>query len=518
MLATLLISLHILFSFQQTDSSNYQLLVGSYTREGNPGIEVFDASTTSGSVRSRYNRQMSNASFLAVSANTQFLYTVSEQSGSASVAAFRLNNKGEYDLLNTAAAKGSGPCHVALREATQTVYAANYGSGSLSVFKTENGRLLPIAQHIQYTGSSVNKSRQLGPHAHQVVVSPDQLYLYVNDLGTDRIYQHRIYADGLVNETPVMIQVKPGNGPRHMTFNKTGSHAYLLNELSGTVDVFRVQDGQFSLLQSIASDTSSAESKASADIHVSPNGKWLISSNRITTDQLTVFAINPDGTLRKSGHQPVAKMPRNFNFDPTGQTVWVGSQTENRIQVFSFDDASGKLTDLKKDIQVKMPVCLVFVKPQPETDAEASIRSNNITLIPPTAPIANYVKYVQVGNTVYLSGHGPDKPGGGQLFGKLGKDLTIEEGQAAARLTGISLISTLRGYIGDLNRVKRIVKVVGLVNCTPDFAQQPQVMNGCSNLLVEVFGDRGRHARTSVGVNALPNNIAVEIEMIVELK
>jgi enamine deaminase RidA (YjgF/YER057c/UK114 family) len=123
-----------------------------------------------------------------------------------------------------------------------------------------------------------------------------------------------------------------------------------------------------------------------------------------------------------------------------------------------------------------------------------------------------------VGNTVYLSGHGPDKPEGGQVFGKLGKDLTVEQGQAAARLTGISLISTLKGYIGDLNRVKRIVKVVGLVNCTPEFAQQPQVMNGCSNLMVEVFGDRGRHARTSVGVNALPNNIAVEIEMIVELK
>jgi enamine deaminase RidA (YjgF/YER057c/UK114 family) len=279
-----------------------------------------------------------------------------------------------------------------------------------------------------------------------------------------------------------------------------------------------VQEGKFSLLQSIASDTSSASSKASADIHISPNGKWLISSNRITTDQLTVFAINADGTLKKAGHQPVAKMPRNFNFDPTGKTVWVGSQTESRIQVFSFDDATGNLTDLKKDISIKMPVCLVFVKPQPEVDAEERIRENKITLIPPTAPIANYVKYVQVGNTVYLSGHGPDKPEGGQVFGKLGKDLTMEQGQAAARLTGISLISTLKGYIGDLNKVKRIVKVVGLVNCTPEFAQQPQVMNGCSNLMVEVFGDKGRHARTSVGVNALPNNIAVEIEMIVELK
>ena len=518
MFATLLISLNALFSFQQQDSASYNLLVGSYTREGNPGIEVFDANTHSGTVQGRYSRTMPNASFLAVSASTQYLYTVSEQSGNASVAAFKLNSKGEYDLLNTAAAKGSGPCHVAIRESTQTVYAANYGSGSLSVFKTENGRLLPIAQHFQYAGSSINKSRQQGPHAHQVVVSPDQLYLYVNDLGTDRIYQHRIYADGLVNETPVIIPVKPGNGPRHMTFNAAGTHAYLLSELSGTVDVFRVQDGQFKLIQTAVSDTSAAESKASADIHISPNGRWLISSNRITTDQLTVFAINPDGTLRKSGHQPVAKMPRNFNFDPTGKTVWVGSQTENRIQVFAFDDATGKLTDLKKDVQIKMPVCLVFVKPQIEVDAESRIKENNITLIPPTAPIANYVKYVQVGNTVYLSGHGPDKPEGGQVFGKVGKDLTVEQGQAAARLTGISLISTLKGYIGDLDRVKRIVKVVGLVNCTPEFAQQPQVMNGCSNLMVEVFGDRGRHARTSVGVNALPNNIAVEIEMIVELK
>ncbi|MEY2647711.1 MAG: hypothetical protein RL282_424, partial [Bacteroidota bacterium] len=102
--------------------------------------------------------------------------------------------------------------------------------------------------------------------------------------------------------------------------------------------------------------------------------------------------------------------------------------------------------------------------------------------------------------------------------GKVGKELTLEEGQAAARLAGISLLSTLKGQIGDLNQVKRIIKIVGLVNCESGFAQQPQVMNGCSNLMVEVFGERGRHVRTSVGTNALPNNMAVEIEMVVELK
>jgi enamine deaminase RidA (YjgF/YER057c/UK114 family) len=119
---------------------------------------------------------------------------------------------------------------------------------------------------------------------------------------------------------------------------------------------------------------------------------------------------------------------------------------------------------------------------------------------------------------VYLSGHGPDKPGGGQMFGHLGKDVTIEEGQLAARLTGISMISTLKAYIGDLNKVKRIVKVLGLVNSEPNFTQQPQVMNGFSNLMVEIFGERGKHARSALGVAALPNNISVEIEMIVELK
>ena len=153
-----------------------------------------------------------------------------------------------------------------------------------------------------------------------------------------------------------------------------------------------------------------------------------------------------------------------------------------------------------------------------EVNPEERLKKSNITLIPVVPPIANYVKQVQVGKLLYLSGHGPDKPGGGQMYGHLGKDVTIEEGQAAARLTGISMISTMKAYLGDLNKVKRIVKVLGLVNSEPTFVQQPQVINGFSNLMVEVFGERGKHARSAVGVAALPNNISVEIEMIVELK
>jgi enamine deaminase RidA (YjgF/YER057c/UK114 family) len=149
---------------------------------------------------------------------------------------------------------------------------------------------------------------------------------------------------------------------------------------------------------------------------------------------------------------------------------------------------------------------------------EARMKALGIQLITPTKPIANYVKAVRVGNLVYLSGHGPDKPEGGMLMGKVGLDLTLEQAKAAARMVGISLISTLKAEIGDLNKVKRIVKLLGMVNAIPTFEQHPQVINGCSDLLVEVFGENGKHARSAIGVGSLPMNIPVEIEMIVELK
>jgi len=151
-------------------------------------------------------------------------------------------------------------------------------------------------------------------------------------------------------------------------------------------------------------------------------------------------------------------------------------------------------------------------------DPEKRVKELGITLITPVAPTANFVKAVQIGNLVYLSGHGPDKPEGGQVTGKVGSDLSVEQAQQAARLVGISLLSTLKKEIGNLNKVKRIVKVLGMVNCIPTFEKHSQVINGFSDLMVEVFGENGKHARSSIGLSSLPANIPVEIEMIVELK
>lgn len=151
-------------------------------------------------------------------------------------------------------------------------------------------------------------------------------------------------------------------------------------------------------------------------------------------------------------------------------------------------------------------------------DPEAVLAEMGIALKTPPLPVANYVNAVRSGNLLFLSGKGPTKSDGTYVTGKVGADLTVEEGYEAARLTGISQLSVLKATLGDLKRVKRIVKVLGMVNATPDFENQPEVINGFSDLMVQVFGDRGKHARSAVGVGSLPRNIAVEIEIIVEIE
>lgn len=151
-------------------------------------------------------------------------------------------------------------------------------------------------------------------------------------------------------------------------------------------------------------------------------------------------------------------------------------------------------------------------------DFDKKLKDLNIELFTPGKPIANYVKAVRTGNLLFLAGHGPTKADGSNITGKVGKDLTIEQGYEAAKQTAIALLSTIKAEIGDLNKIKRIVKVSGWVNCHADFTDQPKVINGCSDLLVAVFGEKGKHARAALGTNALPMNIAVEIEMVVELE
>lgn len=148
---------------------------------------------------------------------------------------------------------------------------------------------------------------------------------------------------------------------------------------------------------------------------------------------------------------------------------------------------------------------------------EQKLGGMGLALAAPTKSAGNYVKVVRTGNLLFLAGHISTRADGSTITGKLGKDLTIEQGYEAAKAATVSVLSTLKADLGELGRIRRIVKVTGFVSSMPDFTDQPKVVNGCSDLLVALFGDKGKHARSAVGMVALPLNAAVEIEMVVEV-
>jgi len=186
----------------------------------------------------------------------------------------------------------------------------------------------------------------------------------------------------------------------------------------------------------------------------------------------------------------------------------------------------GILVGVGASAAVALPAAVRVFTPQPAlaledvaAGAENRLRELQIELPPPPEPVAVYVPAVRVGNTLYASGHGPRRLDGTLVQGKVGKELTLEQGYDAARIVGLNVLSSVRKELSSLDKVVRLVKVLGMVNCTPDFTQQPQVINGFSELMVQVFGEKdGKGARSAVGMVALPSNIAVEIEAIFEVR
>ena len=149
---------------------------------------------------------------------------------------------------------------------------------------------------------------------------------------------------------------------------------------------------------------------------------------------------------------------------------------------------------------------------------EQRLKELNLELPNVPAPIANFVMWRQAGDLLYLSGQGPRRPDGSIPVGRLGLNYSVEQGYADARQIGLQILATAKQALGSLDRIESIVKLLGMVNAEPDFGQHPKVINGCSDLLVEVLGERGKHARSAVGMGSLPNGMPVEIEVIIQVK
>ncbi len=176
------------------------------------------------------------------------------------------------------------------------------------------------------------------------------------------------------------------------------------------------------------------------------------------------------------------------------------------------------LSPVRRVVPLLLLLLSCAARPPAAGDPEARLARLGITLPAASAPVANYVNAVRSGNLLFLAGKGPRQADGTNITGKVGRDLTVEQGYAAARLVGVNQLAALKAELGDLRRVRRVVKVLGLVNCQSTFTDHPKVINGFSDLMVEVFGEAGKHARSAVGAPSLPGDIAVEVEMIVEVE
>jgi 6-phosphogluconolactonase len=350
-----------------TAQENSYLLAGTYTNKGSKGIYVYRFNTLTAEATPVSTTAAINPSFLAVSPDQRFVYAVGE-ADTGMISAYRFDtSSGQLTLLNRQVTNGRNPCYVSTDYRGRWIFAGNYSSGNFCAFAAGNdGLLTPAIKTVQHYGSSINTQRQQSPHVHATVFAPGSLY--VTDLGTDEVKQYGFYwKDGLKDSLPrSTFRSKPGSGPRHLAFHPNFKTAYLMEELSGTVAVLkRKKNGALKLKQRISSHPAGYTGViGSADIHVSPDGKFLYASNRGESNSIAIFSINQrNGKISLVGHQStLGKKPRNFNFDPSGNFLLVANQDSDEIVIFKRDLTTGMLTDTGKRISVPTPVCLKWIE------------------------------------------------------------------------------------------------------------------------------------------------------------
>jgi 6-phosphogluconolactonase len=356
------------FLILNAQDKKLNLIVGTYTKScDSKGIYVYEFDSKTADFKFKNSTEnIINPSYLTVSSDNKFVYSVSENDKKSSISAFGYNSKsGKLDFINHQNPNGLNPCYIINDD--KNVISANYSSGNISVLgKNNDGSIGEVKQLVQHTGKSINANRQEAPHAHMVYFSPDKRYVLANDLGTDIVY---VYQYNPNSQTEVLklkssVSSKPGSGPRHLIFSKDGKYVYVLQELDGTITSFSYADGV--LVKVSETSIVSADFKGdigAADIHISPDGKFLYATNRGTANDISAFKILKNGKLDfVQRTSTLGKGPRNFAIDPTGNFLLVGHQYTNDIVIFKRDLKTGMLTDTGKKIELCSPVCLVFTK------------------------------------------------------------------------------------------------------------------------------------------------------------
>lgn len=354
---------------------NPYLLIGTYTNGKSEGIYVYSFNNSTAENTFVSVAKTSNPSFLAVAPNKKIVYTVNENADSTmhtvggNISAFSFKN-GKLTEVNKQPSGGKHPCYVAVDKTGKWVFAGNYTSGTIGLLKTKkDGSLDTIVKTIQHTGSGPDKARQQGPHVHATFLTADNKYLLVPDLGTDKLMLYNFNnKNGSVSPAKIpYVQVSPGSGPRHVDVHPNGKYIYLVLEMTGEIVAYKnLGNADLKEIQTLSAQPPYIKTSniSGADIHVSPDGKFLYSSNRGNANTIAIFSIDKNtGMLAPVGQQPVMGVkPRNFNFSPGGNFLLVANQESSNIVIFKVDKKTGLLNDTGKRIEVPNPVCIKWIE------------------------------------------------------------------------------------------------------------------------------------------------------------
>ena len=372
MFLTIVFALLTFITFAQ--DNNLIMYIGTYTEESNSnGIYTYRFNQENGTFELLSSATAANPSFVTLSLDGKRLYAVSEYNdGRQGAYSFDVSeDKVQLShpvFLPTAPKEylpraGADPCHIV--SDGKYVITANYTGGDISVFSLDAiGRLQAEVQHIVFVEASHGSTS----HIHCIIPTTEKRYVLVTNLGKNCVYRFRYKARKASKGVKVLKDMKVAyrisdtiQGPRHLTLSKDGRFAYLINELGGECVVLSYRKGKLKEIQRIMADEGGG--RGSADIHISPDGRFLYTSHRLKKDGIAIFAIDPKkGTLTKIGYQLTGIHPRNFGITPNGKYLLVACRDDNKIQVFERNEATGELTETAQAIEVGRPTCIVFGK------------------------------------------------------------------------------------------------------------------------------------------------------------
>jgi 6-phosphogluconolactonase len=358
------------------EKNQYLVYIGTYTGAKSKGIYVARFDSASGKLSEpELAAQTVHPTFLALHPNRRFLYAANEIGNfagtkSGAVSAFAIDAAtGKLTLINQQSSGGNGPCHLAVDHTGKKVLVANYGGGSIEVLPVkDNGGLGEATAFIQHQGSSVNKQRQEGPHAHFITTDPANRFALTCDLGLDKVLVYRLDAakGTLAPNDPAAATLEPGSGPRHLAFHPDGRWVYVINELASTMTVFgyAARRGALTTLQTVSTlpDGFTGKNNSTAEVQAHPSGQFVYGSNR-GHDSIAVFAVDKQsGRLSLVQHQStLGKMPRHFTLDPAGNWLLAENQQTDNMAIFSVDKSTGRLAPTGQVLSAPAPVCALFV-------------------------------------------------------------------------------------------------------------------------------------------------------------